>query len=60
MYYFIIMFPDVFENLSLSVKKERHEPPADTLQEQEEPSGQVEVAEKQTSLYQVTQQHAYI
>ena len=54
------MFPDVFENLSLSVKKERHEPPADTLQEQEEPSGQVDVAEKQTSLYQVTQQHACI
>lgn len=47
------MFSDVFESLSLSVKKERYETPQDTLQDQEELTGQVEVAEKQMNLYEV-------
>lgn len=49
----LCFFPDVFENLSLSVKKERYDAPQDTLQDQEELTGQVEVAEKQMNLYEV-------
>ena len=44
---------DIFENLSLSVKKERYTSPEDTLGEREAPSARVEVAEKQNSLYEV-------
>ena len=43
----------MFENLSLSVKREHHSPPEDTLRDEEEVTGQVEVAEKQSTLYQV-------
>lgn len=52
-----MFFPDVFENLSLSVKRERYDAPQDTLQDQEELTGQVEVAEKQMNLYEV---HTYV
>lgn len=45
--------PDIFENLSLSVKKEKYRSPPDTLGEREPPSEMVEVAEKQTNLYEV-------
>lgn len=47
------VFSDVFESLSLSVKKERYKAPQDTLRDQEELTGQVEVAEKQMNLYEV-------
>ena len=46
------LFPDMFENLSLSVKKERYRSPQDTLGERDPPSEVVEVAEKQTQLYE--------
>lgn len=48
-----MFFSDVFESLSLSVKKERYKAPQDTLRDQDELTGQVEVAEKQMSLYEV-------
>lgn len=44
---------DVFESLSLSVKREHYKAPEDTLRDQQELTEQVEVAEKQTCLYQV-------
>lgn len=44
---------DVFENLSLSVKRERYTTPEGTLRDQEEITEQVEVAERQSTLYQV-------
>ena len=43
----------MFENLSLSVKRERHQASGDTLRDHEKLSEQVMVAEKQTTLYEV-------
>ena len=43
----------MFENLSLSVKREHYTTPEDTLRDQEETTEQVVVAEKQSSLYEV-------
>lgn len=52
--------PDVFENLSISVKKERHQSAPDTLQDKEEPSDQVTVAEKQSKLFEVGNREEYV
>ena len=54
------LFSDVFENLSLSVKKERYSSPQDTLGEREAPSELVEVAEKQSQLYEVKEMYVQL
>ena len=51
--WFMVSVLDIFENLSLSVKRERYTSPEDTLGEREEPSERVKVAETQSTLYEV-------